>query len=180
MWNPTNQSRTDATSLPATPAPVQKVEKTAMEPSPRTTPDPTPAAAPRNAVLNTTDQASIGKSLVIKGEVIGAESLYIEGRVEGSINLSGAANRVTVGKSGVVVADLTAREIVIMGKVTGNLVATDRVEIRGDGWLSGDVVTHRINIEDGAYFKGSIDIQKSEHSGLSDRNAADAKAAGRR
>lgn len=151
-----------------------------MEPTPRTAPDPTPAAAPRNAVLNTTEQASIGKSLVIKGEVIGAESLYIEGRVEGSINLSGAANRVTVGKSGVVVADLTAREIVIMGKVTGNLAATDRVEIRGDGWLSGDVVTHRINIEDGAYFKGSIDIQKSEHSGLSDRNAADAKAAGRR
>jgi cytoskeletal protein CcmA (bactofilin family) len=180
MWNPANQPRTDATSLPATPAAAQKVEKTAMEPSPKTTPDPTPVAAPRNAVLSPTEQASIGKSLVIKGEVIGAESLYIEGRVEGSINLSGAANRVTVGKSGVVVADLTAREIVIMGKVNGNLVATDRVEIRGDGWLSGDVVTHRINIEDGAYFKGSIDIQKGESSGLSDGKNADAKAAGRR
>lgn len=143
-----------------------------MDPSPRTTtPDPNPAAAPRNAVLSAPEQASIGKSLVIKGDVIGAESLHIEGRVEGSINLSGTANRVTVGKSGVVVADLTAREIVIMGKVSGNLVATDRVEIRTDGWLTGDVVTHRINIEDGAFFKGSIDIQKAEQSGLNELKA---------
>jgi cytoskeletal protein CcmA (bactofilin family) len=97
---------------------------------------------------------------VIKGEVNGAESLYIEGRVEGTINLSGAANRVTVGKAGVVVADLNAREIVIMGKVNGNLVASDRVDIRNEGSLLGNVVTHRINIEDGAYFKGSVDIRK--------------------
>jgi cytoskeletal protein CcmA (bactofilin family) len=171
MWNPANQPRTETASLPASPAPVQKMEKTVMDPLPRTTPDPNPAAAPRNAVLSAPEQASIGKSLVIKGDVIGAESLYIEGRVEGSINLSGTANRVTVGKSGVVVADLTAREIVIMGKVSGNLVATDRVEIRTDGSLTGDVVTHRINIEDGAFFKGSIDIQKAEQSGLADLKA---------
>ena len=156
MWNPTNQARPETSSLPASPV---KVEKTVKE---QTTTEPTPVSAPRNAVLNAQEQASIGKSLVIKGEVIGAESLYIEGRVEGSINLSGSANRVTVGRNGVVVADLTAREIVIMGKVTGNLVASDRLDIRSDGWLAGDVTTHRISIEDGAYFKGSVEIQKTE------------------
>ncbi|MCI0348128.1 MAG: polymer-forming cytoskeletal protein [Acidobacteriales bacterium] len=143
------------------------MEKTVKETLPTTTtPEPTPVSAPRNATLNSQEQASIGKSLVIKGEVIGAESLYIEGRVEGSINLSGTANRVTVGKSGVVIADLSAREIVIMGRVTGNLVASDRLDIRSDGWLAGDVTTHRISIEDGAYFKGSVEIQKAEQGTL--------------
>jgi cytoskeletal protein CcmA (bactofilin family) len=80
--------------------------------------------------------------------------------VEGTINLSGSATRVTVGRAGVVAADLNAREIVIMGKVSGNLVAGDRVDIRNEGWLTGNVVTHRINIEDGAFFKGSVDIRK--------------------
>jgi cytoskeletal protein CcmA (bactofilin family) len=104
------------------------------------------------------DQATIGKSLVIKGEVTGSESLYIDGRVEGSINLSG--NRVTVGRNGVVAANINAREIVVLGKVRGNLTASDRVDIRSDGSLTGDVIAARISIEDGAYFKGGIDIRK--------------------
>jgi cytoskeletal protein CcmA (bactofilin family) len=95
---------------------------------------------------------------VIKGEVTGSESLYIDGRVEGSINLSG--NRVTVGRNGVVAANINAREIVVLGKVRGNLTASDRVDIRSDGSLTGDVVAARISIEDGAYFKGGIDIRK--------------------
>jgi cytoskeletal protein CcmA (bactofilin family) len=116
-------------------------------------------AAPRPAVTTTTaDQATIGKSLVIKGEVTGSESLYIDGRVEGSINLSG--NRVTVGRNGVVAANINAREIVVLGKVRGNLTASDRVDIRSDGSLTGDVVAARISIEDGAFFKGGIDIRK--------------------
>lgn len=114
--------------------------------------------APRNATMSGGDQATIGKSLVIKGEVTGSESLYIDGRVEGSINLSG--NRVTVGRNGVVAANITAREIVVLGKVRGNLNATDRVDIRNEGSLTGDVVAQRISIEDGAYFKGGIDIRK--------------------
>ena len=158
MWNPANQARPETASVPATPI---KTDKPAKETLAATTAEPTPVSAPRNAVLNSAEQASIGKSLVIKGEVIGAESLYIEGRVEGTINLSGGATRVTVGKSGTVIADLSAREIVIMGKVTGNLVASDRLDIRSEGWLSGDVTTHRISIEDGAFFKGSVAIQKS-------------------
>jgi cytoskeletal protein CcmA (bactofilin family) len=118
-----------------------------------------PAPAPRAAVSSTADQATIGKSLVIKGEVTGSESLYIDGRVEGSINLSG--NRVTVGRNGVVSANINAREIVVLGKVRGNLTASDRVDIRSDGSLTGDVVAARISIEDGAFFKGGIDIRKS-------------------
>jgi cytoskeletal protein CcmA (bactofilin family) len=117
------------------------------------------AAAPRPAVTTTSDQATIGKSLVIKGEVTGSESLYIDGRVEGSINLSG--NRVTIGRNGVVAANINAREIVVLGKVRGNLTASDRVDIRSDGSLTGDVVAARISIEDGAFFKGGIDIRKA-------------------
>jgi len=95
---------------------------------------------------------------VIKGEVTGSESLYIDGRVEGSINLPG--NRITVGRNGVVAANITAREIVVLGKVRGNLTANDRVDIRNEGSLTGDVIAQRISIEDGAFFKGGIDIRK--------------------
>ena len=115
-------------------------------------------AAPAPTLTTVADQATIGKSLVIKGEVTGSESLYIDGRVEGSINLAG--NRVTIGRNGVVAANINAREIVVLGKVRGNLTASDRVDIRSDGSLTGDVIAARISIEDGAYFKGGIDIRK--------------------
>ena len=147
MWKPTNAP----TSGPAN-------EPRPVTPNPAPAAEPTPAAAPRNAVMNNQEQASIGKSLVIKGEVSGSESLYIDGRVEGSINLAG--NRVTVGRNGVVSANINAREIVVMGKVKGNLIAQDRVDIRNEGSLTGDVVAQRISIEDGAFFKGGIDIRK--------------------
>src|SRR5579875_4072824 len=124
------------------------------------TPEPArPAPAPAaGASASTGEQATIGKSLVIKGEVSGSESLYIDGKVEGSINLSG--NRVTVGRNGQVAANITAREIVVLGKVRGNVQASDRVDIRSEGSLTGDVAAARISIEDGAYFKGGIDIRK--------------------
>ena len=125
-----------------------------------TSSEPTPVAAPRSAIVNSQEQATIGKSLVIKGEVTGSESLYIDGRVEGSINLPG--NRVTVGRNGVVNANIAAREIVVLGKVRGNLSASDRVDIRTEGSLTGDVVAQRISIEDGAFFKGGIDIRKPD------------------
>jgi cytoskeletal protein CcmA (bactofilin family) len=106
------------------------------------------------------DQATVGKGLVIKGEITGSESLFIDGKVEGSINLPG--NRVTVGRNGQVTASVSAREIVILGKVRGNVSATDRVDIRAEGALTGDVAAARISIEDGAFFKGGIDIKKAE------------------
>src|SRR5580704_13023862 len=116
MWKPTNQPQTPGrpaeperptTSTPSTPAMAAN--------------DPTPAPRPMTATT-TADQATIGKSLVIKGEVTGSESLYIDGRVEGSINL--ADNRVTIGRNGVVAANINAREIVVLGKVRGNLTAS--------------------------------------------------------
>jgi cytoskeletal protein CcmA (bactofilin family) len=149
MWKPTNQ--------PATPARPAEPERPTM--STPTTPAAGEPTAPRPVTTTTSDQATIGKSLVIKGEVSGSESLYIDGRVEGSINLSG--NRVTVGRNGVVAANINAREIVVLGKVRGNLTASDRVDIRSDGSLTGDVVAARISIEDGAFFKGGIDIRKA-------------------
>jgi cytoskeletal protein CcmA (bactofilin family) len=150
MWKPTNQ--------PATPGrPTEPERPSASTPAAPVATEP--AAAPRPVTTTTSDQATIGKSLVIKGEVTGSESLYIDGRVEGSINLSG--NRVTVGRNGVVAANINAREIVVLGKVRGNLTASDRVDIRSDGSLTGDVVAARISIEDGAFFKGGIDIRKA-------------------
>jgi len=157
MWKPTNQ--------PATPARPNEPERP-MSQTPSTQPSASESstipvsAAPARPVTtaSTADQATIGKSLVIKGEVTGSESLYIDGRVEGSINLAG--NRVTVGRNGVVSANITAREIVVLGKVRGNLTASDRVDIRSDGSLTGDGVAARISIEDGAFFKGGIDIRK--------------------
>jgi cytoskeletal protein CcmA (bactofilin family) len=106
------------------------------------------------------DQAIISKGLFVKGEISGTESVYIDGKVEGTINLPG--NRVTIGRNGQVGANITAREIVVLGKVRGNVSATDRVDIRAEGALSGDVSAARISIEDGAFFKGGIDIKKAD------------------
>jgi cytoskeletal protein CcmA (bactofilin family) len=151
MWKPTNQPQSPS-------RPAEPERPTASAPSAPVMAANEPAAAPRPVTTTTADQATIGKSLVIKGEVTGSESLYIDGRVEGSINLSG--NRVTVGRNGVVAANINAREIVVLGKVRGNLTASDRVDIRSDGSLTGDVIAARISIEDGAFFKGGIDIRK--------------------
>jgi cytoskeletal protein CcmA (bactofilin family) len=147
MWKPTqtgpnNPTPTPEPARPAAPAPVY---------------ENTPS---RPAAAATGEQATIGKGLTIKGEINGSESLYIDGKVEGSVNLPG--NRVTVGRNGQVAASITAREIVVLGKVRGNVTATDRVDIRAEGSLSGDVAAARISIEDGAFFKGGIDIRKPE------------------
>src|SRR6202166_2145113 len=157
MWKPTNQPTT-----PGRPGePERPTMSTPNAPSTMATEPPaTVGARLATSPMTTTtaDQATIGKSLVIKGEVTGSESLYIDGRVEGSISLAG--NRVTIGRNGVVAANINAREIVVLGKVRGNLTASDRVDIRSDGSLTGDVVAARISIEDGAFFKGGIDIRK--------------------
>jgi cytoskeletal protein CcmA (bactofilin family) len=138
--------------------------------APNPTPEPlrpAPAAAPVFEAPSRTpspaltgEQATIGKGLFIKGEINGSESLFIDGKVEGSVNLPG--NRVTIGRNGQVAANITAREIVVLGKVRGNVNATDRVDIRAEGSLSGDVAAARISIEDGAFFKGGIDIRKPD------------------
>ena len=102
----------------------------------------------------------IGKGLSIKGDISGNESLFIDGKIEGSINLPG--NRVTVGENGQVAANIVANEVLVLGKLRGNVTATDRVDIRANGALNGDVATARISIEDGAFFRGGIDIRKPD------------------
>jgi cytoskeletal protein CcmA (bactofilin family) len=149
MWKP-NQT---GPASPATPEPARPTPPTS---TPGSFEASRPAAAAASAA--TGEQATIGKSLVIKGEVTGSESLFVDGKIEGAINLPG--NRVTVGRNGQVAANITAREVVVLGKVRGNIHASDRVDIRSEGSLTGDVAAARISIEDGAYFKGGIDIRK--------------------
>jgi len=120
--------------------------------------------------------AVIGKSVVIKGEVSGSESLYIEGRVEGVINLPG--NRVTVGRNGQVAASVTAREVTVHGRIVGNVDAADRLHVRSEGSLTGDVIAHRIMVEDGAFFKGKIDIRTSAQAAQSTFIASEAPESG--
>ena len=145
MWKPTQSGSINPSP---TPEPIR--------PAP-----PAPAPEPvRSAPISAGDQATIGKGLFIKGEISGSESLFIDGKVESSVTLHG--NRVTIGRNGQVAASITAREIVVLGKVRGNMSATDRVDIRAEGSLSGDVSAARISIEDGAFFKGGIDIRKPE------------------
>ncbi|HEX5434775.1 MAG TPA: polymer-forming cytoskeletal protein [Candidatus Angelobacter sp.] len=128
----------------------------AAQPVTKSTPSTQPALQQENS--NATIQARIGKSLVIKGEITGSESVYIDGRVEGAINLP--ANRVTVGPEGDVSANVQAREVVVQGTINGNVTVSDRVEVRPEGTLIGDVVAERINVADGAFFKGKIDIRR--------------------
>ena len=131
---------------------------------PSSVPDPTRQMRPSNASEPTSsapllgDRSSIGKSLLIKGEITGSESLYIEGKVEGSIDLPD--NRVTVGRNGRVSANIAARDIVVLGEVLGSCQASDHLDIRSEGSLYGDVVVSRISVEDGAFLTGSIDIRR--------------------
>jgi len=164
MWKP---NQPGSGTGPQSPEPLRPATPAApsFDASARSAPTPSQQSA------STGEQATIGKSLVIKGEVTGSESLYIDGKVEGSISLPG--NRVTIGRNGQVAANITAREIVVLGKVRGNVTASDRVDIRSEGSLTGDVTAQRISIEDGAFFKGGIDIRKPGSS----EKAADSKPA---
>lgn len=101
--------------------------------------------------------AHIGRSVVIKGELSGSEDLYLDGEVEGTVELRG--HSLTIGPHGRVRANVQARDVVVDGKIDGNLNA-DRVELKSSSIVVGDIITQRIVIEDGAFFKGSIDIQR--------------------
>ena len=133
------------------------------------TPSTLNPAAPVKTVTSPIEQATIGRTLVIKGEVSGSESLYIDGKIEGTLTFKD--HRVTVGRNGVVQANIAAREVVIMGKVTGNVECSDRVDIRSEGSVSGDISTVRISVEDGAALKGGIQV-RSEGNGNQQQNQA--------
>jgi cytoskeletal protein CcmA (bactofilin family) len=108
---------------------------------------------------NYADVAHIGKSVVVKGELSGSEDLYLDGEIEGSISLN--EHCLTVGPNGRIHANIHARDIIVHGKVDGNLYG-DRVELKKSAVIVGDIFTKRISIEDGAYFKGGVDVQKGE------------------
>jgi cytoskeletal protein CcmA (bactofilin family) len=138
------------------------------------TPSTLNPVAPVKTVTSPIEQATIGRTLVIKGEVSGSESLYIDGRVEGTLTFKD--HRVTVGRNGVVTANISAREVVIMGKVTGNVECGDRVDIRSEGSLTGDIVSQRISVEDGALLRGSVQLTPSEQK--QDKSSETSKAFG--
>jgi cytoskeletal protein CcmA (bactofilin family) len=156
MWGNKRQETPQPTTAkaPEKPAPVakpasEKTEGTAMS---------TDAMRP----LSTTPSGStarLGASLHVKGEISGNEDLHIDGSVEGLIQLED--RKLTVGASAKLTADVVAREVVVYGSVKGNLRARDRIEIKKDGSVVGDLTTARIMIEDGAYFKGSIEIDRT-------------------
>jgi cytoskeletal protein CcmA (bactofilin family) len=104
--------------------------------------------------------AVLGKSVIVKGQIYGREDLTIDGEVEGTVELQ--EHRLTVGPNGKVTATVKAREVVALGTIHGNVEARDKVEIRKEAKLVGDIRTARIVIDDGAYFKGNIDIVRSD------------------
>ena len=108
----------------------------------------------------TAEFAHIGKSVIVKGELTGSEDLYVDGQVEGSIDLQG--NNLTVGPNGQIRANVNAKGVIVQGKLEGNIHATERVDFRKSAIAVGDIVTQRVAIEEGAYFKGKVDIGKPE------------------
>jgi cytoskeletal protein CcmA (bactofilin family) len=106
------------------------------------------------------EQATIGRSLVIKGEISASEPLYIDGKIEGTLHVTD--QRVTIGRFGSVVANIEAKEVVIMGSVKGNVHCTDRLDVRAEGSLIGDVISQRISVEDGALLQGSVEVRTGQ------------------
>ena len=137
---------------------------------PAAPPAPTPAAAPSAPagaapVVNEPrtqlgrDMVNIGKSVVIKGELSGSEDLTIEGQVDGRIDLKG--NVLTIGPNGKIKAEIFAKSVVVLGEVTGNVNASEKVDIRDNGSVDGDIASPRVAIAEGAHFRGSVDMQRA-------------------
>ena len=155
MWNRRKDEeppqRTAPQPAPPAPAPTQSREAHPTMPNPPSYDSQQPA---------TGGSATIGKAVMIKGQIFSREDLVIDGEIEGTVEATD--HRVTVGPNGKVHAGVKAREIVVLGAITGNVEAAEKIDIRKDAKLVGDIKTTRIVIEDGAYFKGSIDIIKPD------------------
>lgn len=115
-----------------------------------------PAGEPRAHLGR--DMVNIGKSVVIKGELSGSEDLTIEGHVEGRIDLKD--NVLTIGPNGKIKAEVFAKAVVVLGEVTGNVTASEKVDIRDNGSVDGDIASPRVAIAEGAHFRGSVDMQR--------------------
>ena len=133
---------------------------------------PAPAGDPQRGQERTV--VNIGKSVVIKGELNGSEDLTIEGQVEGKIELR--QNVLTIGSNARIKAQVFAKAVIILGEVTGNVSASEKVDIRDNGSVDGDIAAPRVAIAEGAHFRGSIDMQKGGASPKADTKAAAATA----
>jgi cytoskeletal protein CcmA (bactofilin family) len=154
---------------PAQPVPPQAAASAPITPTPlKETPK---ASEPYKA-----DVGHIGKSVQIRGELTGSEDLYLDGAIEGTIDLRD--HSLIIGPNGKIKAGITARDLVVHGKVEGNVTATGRVELRKSCTLIGDVSTQRIVIEDGAFFKGAIDIKEKTQNAEPRKPLAAAASAG--
>ena len=163
MWT-NNKPETPSQS----PAPAASPESRFMGAPPVVTPNvrTNPPAA--------RDLSRLGSTVTIKGQVAGDEDLQIDGKVEGPISLRG--HRLTVGRTADLHSEVIAREVVVYGKASGNLQARDRVEIKKDGEVTGDIRTARISIEDGAYFKGHIEIERTKSQNQAEPEVANVPA----
>ena len=159
MWN-RNRKEEDFTPKPFTPKPVGTAlpapselakEGIPMSTLPSRAPEPSHEGG-RSAVL--------GKSVILKGQIISREDLTIDGEVEGTVELK--EHRLTIGPNGRVKASVKARELVVIGTIQGDVEITDKIDIRREAKLVGDIKTARVVIEDGAYFKGNIDIVRQD------------------
>ena len=152
MW------KRDDSAKPAAPAaPTAPTQTATTSPAVDTAANRSMAADAQRGLERTT--VNIGKSVVIKGELNGSEDLTIEGQVEGKIELR--QNILTIGPNGRIKAQVFAKAVIILGEVTGNVTATEKVDIRDNGSVDGDIASPRVAIAEGAHFRGSIDMQKA-------------------
>jgi cytoskeletal protein CcmA (bactofilin family) len=166
MWNKRREDEPAKPFIPSGPAPATPSNPSTLAPNPPETRkesspvstmpvgrfEPEPRSVP--------GQATIGKAVRINGQIHSKEDLYVDGDLEGTVEA--LEHKLTIGPNGTVHATIKAREVVALGTIQGNVEAADKIEIRKDARLTGDIRTARIIIEDGAYFKGSIDIVKPE------------------
>jgi cytoskeletal protein CcmA (bactofilin family) len=140
---------------------------------PAAQPQPAPAGTPTRPEASQRlerDIVNIGKSVVIKGELNGSEDLTIEGQVEGTIQLRD--NVLTIGPNGKIKAQLFAKAVIILGEVTGNVTASEKVDIRDNGSVDGDIISPRVAIAEGAHFRGSVDMQRKGGAAQAPKSAA--------
>lgn len=155
MWKPRPEDNKPMSMNPTQPAQPAPPPVAAAAPS---IPTPPQKETPKASDPHRADVGHIGKSVQIKGELTGSEDLYLDGSIEGTVDLRD--HSLIIGPNGKIKASITARDLVVHGRIEGNVTATGRVELRKSCTLIGDVSTQRIVIEDGAFFKGAIDIKE--------------------
>lgn len=148
MWKRDESVKPATPAAPAAAAPAAPVSAVSA-----------PTKEPQAQVGIGRDNVNIGKSVVIKGELSGSEDLTIEGHVEGRIDLKD--NVLTIGANGKIKAEVFAKAVVVLGEVTGNVTASEKVDIRDNGSVDGDISSPRVAIAEGAHFRGAVDMQRS-------------------